>query len=97
MIYRRDIAMCLARDFSLTQDKAEKIVDVFCEVVMTELENGGEVKLQKFGVFKPELRKSKPGRNVRTGEEVVIPDRYVPVFKPSSSFEERVSILDKPQ
>lgn len=94
MIYKRDIAMCLARDFSLTQDKAEKIVDVFCEVIMTELENGGEVKLKNFGIFKPEIRKGKIGRNVRTGEEVVIPDRCVPVFRPSSAFEKRVSTLD---
>lgn len=97
MIYKKDIAMCLARDFSLTQDKAERVVDVLCEVIVTELENGGEVKLKNFGIFKPELRRGKIGRNVRTGEEVVIPDRYVPVFKPSSRFEERVSVLDKLQ
>ncbi|MFA5431184.1 MAG: HU family DNA-binding protein [Candidatus Omnitrophota bacterium] len=40
------------------------------------------MELRNFGIFKIKERKSRTGRNPRTGQTVPVPPRKVVVFKP---------------
>lgn len=97
MIYAKDIALCLAKDFGLTLTKSEKIVKEVFDVISAELECGGEVKLKNFGSFRVTEKNPRLGRNVRTGENVPIPNRYVPVFKPSKELMKAVAFIKQRQ
>lgn len=61
-------------------DMVKKIVDNVLEAlfdtVMEELENGNMINFQNYFSIKPELRKPKKARNVVTGEDMIIPERY---------------------
>lgn len=61
-------------------DMVKKIVDNVLEAlfdtVMEELENGNVINFQNYFSIKPELRKPKKARNVVTGEDMIIPERY---------------------
>jgi nucleoid DNA-binding protein len=50
------------------------------------LETGKNIEIRGFGTFKIKPRKARKARNPRTGEEVPVPDRKIPVFKPSNEF-----------
>jgi len=50
----------------------------------------GRIELRNFGVFKVKKRKSRQGRNPRTGEKVLVPERTVVTFKAGEEMEERV-------
>lgn len=66
--------------------KAKQLIDTFCDTIMSEVKQGNRVQISGFGTFELRNRKSKKGRNPQTGEQIVIPERAVPFFKPSKDF-----------
>lgn len=77
----------------LTRTDVAMVVDVFLEAVKKSLENGNNIEIRGFGTFKIKQRKARKARNPRTGEEVPVPDRKVPVFKPSNEFKTLITKL----
>ncbi len=59
------------------------IIDAVFETMREALENEERIEIRGFGVFSIKVRKPKVGRNPKTGEEVIIPQRKVVHFKPS--------------
>jgi DNA-binding protein HU-beta len=58
-----------------TQGEAKAAVTKIFEAMGKALDEGDKVVVHGFGSFHVVMRKSKPGRNVRTGEPVMIPPR----------------------
>ena len=54
------------------------------------LEKNDNVKISGFGNFELKDKKSRPGRNPKTGEEVDISARRVVTFKPGQKLRARV-------
>jgi nucleoid DNA-binding protein len=77
----------------LTRTDVAVVVDAFLEAVKKSLENGSNIEIRGFGTFKVKQRKARKARNPRTGEEVPVPDRKVPVFKPSNEFKSLITRL----
>ena len=77
----------------LTRTDVGVVVDAFLEVVKKSLENGNNIEIRGFGTFKIKQRRARKARNPRTGEEVPVPDRKVPVFKPSNEFKALITKL----
>ncbi|MBN1233519.1 MAG: integration host factor subunit beta [Candidatus Coatesbacteria bacterium] len=67
------------------------IIDHFLDFIQDSLVEKGRVDLRKFGNFVIKERKSRIARNPRTNQEVKIPGREVPIFKPSRVFKEKVN------
>lgn len=82
VVTKKEIVMKVANDTNLTQVDVKRVVQKTLDVIMESLENGETVELRNFGVFKVKHRKSRLGRNPRTGEEVPVPEKKVVVFKP---------------
>jgi nucleoid DNA-binding protein len=77
----------------LTRTDVAVVVDAFLEVVKKSLEDGNNIEIRGFGTFKIKQRKARKARNPRTGEEVPVPDRKVPVFRPSNEFKALITKL----
>jgi nucleoid DNA-binding protein len=77
----------------LTRTDVAVVVDAFLDAVKKSLENGNNIEIRGFGTFKIKQRKARKARNPRTGEEVPVPDRKVPVFKPSNEFKALITRL----
>ena len=71
--------------------QAERIVNSFTNIITEEVANGGEVALVGFGTFKPAPRKERTGKNMHTKEDIIIPAKTVPTFKPGTAFKEKVN------
>jgi DNA-binding protein HU-beta len=54
---------------------------------MTE---GKNIYLRGFGSFIVKKRKTKVARNISAGTQVIIPEHYIPFFKPCKRFLNRV-------
>ena len=54
------------------------------------LENNDQVKISGFGNFELRDKKSRPGSNPKTGEEIPISARRVVTFKPGQKLKARV-------
>ena len=72
-------------------------VESFIDAVKSSLEDGHNIEIRGFGTFKVKPRKARKARNPRTGEAVPVPERKVPVFKPSIEFKKLVMESEKNQ
>ena len=63
------------------------------ETMTESLQKGERIEIRGFGSFALRFRKSRTGRNPKSGETVSIQNRYVPHFKPGKDFRE--SVRDK--
>lgn len=59
-----------------TQQIVDNVLEALFDTVMEELENGNVINFQNYFSIKPELLKPKKARNVVTGEDMIIPERY---------------------
>jgi nucleoid DNA-binding protein len=73
-----------------TKKEAAAAVDAVLDAIKGALKKGEAVTLVGFGTFKVAERKARKGRNPRTGEEIKIPKKKVPVFRAGSELKKAV-------
>jgi integration host factor subunit beta len=75
----------------LTRRDGEVIVDTLFEAVIGALKSGDKIEIRGFGSFRTRQRKSRTGRNPKTGDKVEVPAKRVPFFKPSKELRDQVN------
>ena len=80
-LIKQDIANALVKKTYLTQTQALVLTNQFFEQIIETLSKGEDVKLSSFGNFVARRKSQRPGRNPKTGEEVLISARKVVTFK----------------
>jgi integration host factor subunit beta len=75
----------------LTKKEAELIVNTVLKSISDSLATGGKVELRGFGSFKVKDRRSREGRNPKTGDKVSVDAKRVPYFKAGKELRERVN------
>ncbi len=78
---KKDIVLKIAEEAELKQIEVKKVVQMTFDHITAALAKGETVELRNFGVFKVKSRKSRIGRNPKTGKTVPIPERKVVAFK----------------
>ena len=68
----------------------ELSVKTIIESMIDSLTKGKRIEIRGFGSFSLRYRKSRIGRNPKSGESVNIDERYVPHFKPGKDLKEKV-------
>ena len=71
-----------------TKSDSEQVLDAALEAIRESVAEGNDVKLVGFGTFSRLNRKSRSGRNPKTGKELKIPATCVPKFKPGKEFKD---------
>lgn len=79
---KKDIILKVSDETNLKQIDVKKVVQKTFDCIVEALARGEKIELRNFGVFKVKQRKSRTGRNPRTGQVVPVPPRKVVVFKP---------------
>lgn len=80
---RSELLAALAKDNpDLRAEEVEQVVDIFFDEISQRLAEGGRVELRGFGAFSTRERDARNGRNPRTGEQVEVPAKRVPYFRP---------------
>ncbi|HCQ00689.1 MAG TPA: DNA-binding protein [Candidatus Latescibacteria bacterium] len=80
---KADIVARIAQNTGMTKADTAEVLDALLETISTALGRGEKIEMRGFGNFKVEKRKARVARNPKTGTEIRIPPRVVPVFKPS--------------
>ncbi len=88
---KADLVSKVAESTNQSKVVTRKILDNFLEAVGDTLAAGNNIEIRGFGSFKVKKRKAQVARNPRTGEQVNIPSRFVPAFKPSRNLLKRVA------
>jgi len=88
---RSDLVALLADRFpQLTQRDTEFAVKTILDAMSDALAKGHRIEIRGFGSFQVNRRPPRMGRNPRSGEQVLIPEKLVPHFKPGKALREAV-------
>ena len=87
---KAELVEAMAKVTQLTKADTERSLDAFIDVVNKNIKKKDGVKLVGFGTFTASNRKARVGRNPQTGEEIQIPARKVPVFRPGKELKDSV-------
>jgi len=87
---KADIVDKIASATGLTKVETEAVVDGFISTVIEALQQGNNIEIRGFGSFKVKKRKGRVARNPRTGEQVMVAEHYVPIFKVSKDLKHSV-------
>lgn len=87
---KKDIVLRIADETNIKQIDVKKVVQKAFDAIVESLVRGEKVELRNFGVFKIKERRSRTGRNPRTGEVVPVPSRKVAVFKPGLEMKQKI-------
>ena len=88
---KKDLAKAIAEKLKVNQLLALEIVQMTFDGITDALVSEGRIELRNFGVFEVKERQARSARNPRTGEKVMVPQRFVVTFKPGREMEQRVS------
>lgn len=83
-ITKNELVQLVIEHSELKRVDASKFVEDFFGVMSTILAEGDDVKIPGFGNFMLREKKSRLGRNPKTGKEYVISARRVVTFRPSN-------------
>ncbi|MBP7892546.1 MAG: HU family DNA-binding protein [Firmicutes bacterium] len=87
---KSDLVDSVAAKAGMTKKDSARAVDVVFDTIKEQLKTGDKVQLVGFGSFEVKQREARVGRNPKTMEEIRIPARRVPVFRPGKELKESV-------
>lgn len=85
------LAVSLASEMGMTKVDAANAVDAVFDIITRMLSNGDKLQVVGFGTFEVKERAARVGRNPRTNEQLEIPARKVPTFKPGKVLKDSIA------
>ena len=89
-VTKADLIDNLFNTLGINKREAKEIVELLFEEMSQALAKGEDIKLSGFGVFALRDKSARPGRNPKTGKEVIIPPRRVVTFRSGEKLKTRV-------
>jgi integration host factor subunit beta len=90
-ITRSELVELLSEQFpQLLPKDVELSVKTLLDTMTNALASGKRIELRGVGSFVLHHRPARVGRNPKSGEQVMIPEKKVPHFKPGKELRERV-------
>jgi len=87
---KADIVSEISEKTGIEKVTVQATVEAFMNSVKDSLSKGSNVYLRGFGSFIVKKRAQKTGRNISRNTTIIIPEHFVPAFKPSKTFIEKV-------
>ncbi len=81
----------VARVSELTKKHSEVIVNTVFDSITQALQSSEKIELRGFGSFRIRQRRSRQGRNPKTGDKVDVPAKRIPYFKPGKELKELIN------
>ena len=86
-----EIVMEIAKKANTTQVCARKVLSATIATIMEAVKNDEKVILMNFGIFERQKRAKRTARNIQTNEQIIIPERYIPIFTAGKGFKQKVT------
>jgi integration host factor subunit beta len=90
---KSELVELLASKADITAPQSEEIVDLFFDTISKALVEEGRVEIRGFGAFTVRKYKSYEGRNPKTGEKIIVPEKKLPFWKTGLELRQRVDSL----
>src|SRR6516164_8188025 len=88
---KADLIEEVSRAIEMSRKDSEVIVETVFDSIVKTLRSGDKIEIRGFGSFRTRERKSRIGRNPKTGARVEVPAKKIPYFKPSKELKDVVN------
>ena len=82
----------VGEEFKLEKGISKKVIDVIVYSLINAIRNNDRIEIRGFGSFFPKTYKAYQGRNPKSGEAITVPEKGLPIFRPSKDL---ISKLNK--
>lgn len=91
---KSELINCLAERYAqLVAKDADCAVKTILDAMADALVDGQRIEIRGFGSFSLNSRPPRVGRNPKSGDKVMVPEKRVPHFKPGKELRERVDAM----
>ncbi len=87
---KADVVNEISKSTGIEKITVLKTVEALMETVKDSLSNNKNVYLRGFGSFIVKKRAEKTARNITKNTTIIIPEHFIPAFKPSKTFVSKV-------
>jgi integration host factor subunit beta len=88
---KADLVEEIIRVADLSKKDAEIVVNTVFEQIIEALRVDDKIELRGFGSFRVRRRRSRQGRNPKTGDRVDVPSKRIPYFKPGKELRDLIN------
>jgi integration host factor subunit alpha len=88
---KADLIHALYNQLGLPKTTSEQVVESLIEIIKKTLEKGEDLLITGFGKFSVKERRKWKGRNLKTGEDLMLGERKVVTFKCSGVFRNKLN------
>ena len=88
---KADLIDEVSRAVELGRKDSEVVVETILDSIVKALRSDDKIEIRGFGSFRTRQRNARIGRNPKTGEQVQVPAKKVPYFKPSKELKDLVN------
>lgn len=88
---KAELISVVAKKTNLTKKETELVLTTILETIIDVVASGEKLTLVGFGSFEIRERKSREGRNPKTGEKILIPASKLPAFSVGKFFKKRLN------
>lgn len=92
---KADVINEIAEKTGIDKADVQTSIEAFFTVVKSSMAEGSNIYVRGFGSFVNKKRAQKIARNISKNTAIVIDEHYVPSFKPSKVFIEKVKSSNK--
>ena len=88
---KADLVEEVVKVSNLTKRDAEIVVNTLFQSIIEALQQDDKIELRGFGSFRVRRRRSRQGRNPKTGDRVDVPSKRIPYFKPGKELKDVIN------
>ncbi len=92
---KADVITEISEKTGIDKSDVSSTVEAFFSVVKESLAEGENIYVRGFGSFINKKRARKVARNISKNTAIIIDEHYIPSFKPSKVFVEKIKNSDK--
>jgi DNA-binding protein HU-beta len=87
---KADIVNEISKKTGVEKTVVQNNIEAFMEAVKDSLASGKNVYLRGFGSFIVKKRAKKTARNISKNTTIIIPEHFIPSFKPAKVFVSKI-------
>lgn len=89
---KQDIVNEISQKTGIEKVTVMNTVEALMETVKHSMSKGNNIYLRGFGTFEVIKRAKKTARNISKNTTLIIPEHFIPKFKPSKEFVQKVKV-----
>jgi len=88
---KADLVEEVVRVTGVSKKHAEIVVNTVFVSIVDALRSEDKIELRGFGSFRVRRRRPRQGRNPKTGDQVAVPEKRIPYFKPGKELKDLIN------